>query len=200
MSYKGTTFTVDEYCGYEATISAGVNGEPYSLGIEEASDITSLSINYSEILEEDMTDLKGGKYWTEYLGSYLCYARQVDADHVAYVEAHPQTDINLTAAYAASYLDSIPMTLGQVYVDFGSFKFGNEFDSVIVRPDCALITGVIKVSQGTYDCNTPVTVQQGNKEYQLMKGSSSKYDYYTYDGYLIQVGMGLDITQYIQFK
>ena len=33
-----------------------------------------------------------------------------------------------------------------------------------------------------------------------MKGSSSKYDYYTYEGYLIQLGAGLDITQYITFK
>ena len=33
----------------------------------------------------------------------------------------------------------------------------------------------------------------------VMKYSSGKYDYYTYEGYLIQVAAGLDINNYITF-
>ena len=97
-------------------------------------------------------------------------------------------------------MDSVSLTEGQVYVDFGKFVFGNAYDQVTVRTDCALISGIAKVSNDTYDCTQTVSVTQNNKEYQLMKGSSSKYDYYTYEGYLIQLGAGLDITQYITFK
>lgn len=198
VSYGGKTLTLDEFEGYTATVT-GPDGCRYNMAIENTPDITNLSINYQQVLEENMTSLKGGLWWTEYLGSYMCYAKMVEKDTCVYCTSYP-TDSNMAANYAAQFVEDIPMTMGQVYVDFGDFVFGNDYDIVTVRNDACLIRGIAKVSIGTYNCNTPVTVTQGKKEYQLMKGSSSKYDYYQYGDYLIQVGMGLDISNYIQFK
>lgn len=200
-SYKGTTFSVDSYNGYSAKAASGQGGLGYTLTLDAANDVTSITVNTQGILEENMDKYKGGFYYTEYLGSNLTYAREAAKGSWAVCQVITNgTERSLVATYAEQYVSSVPLTNGQVFVDFGSFVFGTDYDIVEVRPDCALISGIAKVSQGTHDCNTPVTVTQNNKEYQLMKGSSAKYDYYMYDGYLIQLSGGLDISSYIKFK
>lgn len=201
MSYKGTTFAVDSYSGYEAHVGSGTGGLSYDITIDTATDVTNITLNYQGIVEENMDKYKGGFSYSEYLGSILTYARSIGKDTWSVCQVRTQgTDLTLCQTYAEQYVSNVPMTNGQVYVDFGSFIFGNSTDLVEVRPDCALISGIAKVSLDTHDCSTPVVVVQGKKEYQLMKGSTAKYDYYQYDGYLIQIAGGLDISQYIQFK
>ncbi len=200
-SYKGTTFAVDSYNGFSAKAASGQGGLGYTLTLDAANDVTSITVNTQGILEENMDKYKGGYYYTEYLGSNLTYAREVGTGTWAVCQVLTNgTEPSLVSTYAEQYVSSVPLTNGQVYVDFGSFVFGTDYDIVEVRPDCALISGIAKVSMGTHDCSTPVTVTQNNKEYQLMKGSSAKYDYYLYDGYLIQLSGGLDISSYIKFK
>ena len=191
---------LDSYTGYEAIITEGKGGLTYNFMLDNAKDVTNISINTQGILEEDMDEYKGKFYYTEYLGSKLTMAKRLEGDDwiVCQVITDGQAP-TAVAAYASEYIDQMRMTNAQVYVDFGSFKFGTPYDVVTVRQDCALITGIAKVSQGTFECNTPVTIVQSDKEYQLMKGSSAKYDYYTYDGYLIQVAAGLDVGTYITF-
>lgn len=200
MSYKGKTFTVDSYKGYTAMVSTGMGGLSYNIFLDTANDVTSISCNTQSILEENMDKYKGCFYYTEYLRTQFTMAKNIGETSWAVVQC-PMNGLDKTvvATYAEKYISDIPLTNGVVNVDFGSFKFGTEYDTVEVRTDCALIPGLIKVSQGTYDCSTPVTIVQGKKEYQLMKGSSSNYDYYMYDGYLIQSVAGLDIATYITF-
>lgn len=201
MSWNGKTFSVDEYAGYNAFAEAGSGGLNYTMMIDAAKDVTNISCNYQGILEENMDKYKDCFYYSEYLGSKLTIARRVDENNFLVCQANTNgQNGQLVATYAEEYLSSVPLTNGQVYVDFGSFIFGNAYDSVIVRPTEAIVAGVARVSQDTYNCTTPVTVIQDNKEYQLMKGSSAKYDYYTYDGYLIQLAGGLDISSYVKFK
>lgn len=201
MSYNGVEFVVDSYTGYAATVENGQGMLSYRLTIDSATDVTSITVNTALIEEEKMTKFKGGFYYAEYLGSRLTYAKEIGKDTWAVCQVTTNgTDLSLSATYAEQYVSSVPLTNGQVYVDFGDFIFGTAYDSVEVRPNCALISGVAKVSQDTHECNTPVTVVQNNKEYQLMKGSSAKYDYYQYGGYLIQLSGGLDISNYIKFK
>lgn len=200
-SYNGTTFTVDSYNGYSASVTNGSGGLDYTLSIDSAKDVTNLTVNYSAVEEENMNKYKEGFYFSEYLGSRLTYAREIADDTWSVCQVVTRgTDLALAANYAELYVSSVPLTNGQVYVDFGDFIFGNQYDVVEVRPDCALITGIAKVSVDTHDCSTPITVVQDKKEYQLMKGSSAKYDYYQYGDYLIQLSGGLDISQYIKFK
>ena len=201
ITYNGKSTALTEYKGYEATITNGGAGLSYRLSLDSATDVTNISVNYQGIVEENMDKYKGKFYYTEYLGSSFTMAKDLGNDNWGICQVITKgNSANMIATYASNYLDDIPLTNGQVYVDFGSFKFGTEWDTVVVRNDCALIAGTAKVSNGTYDCTQTVSVIQGNKEYQLMKGSSTKYDYYTYDGYLIQLSAGLDITQYITFK
>ena len=201
MSYNGTTFEVDSYSGYEASVESGLGGLQYSIMLDSAKDVTNITFNTQGILEENMDDYKGCYYYTEYLGSKLTMAISVGEDAWSVCQCITAgTSAALVATYTEEYISKVPLTNGQVYVDFGKFTFGNSYDVVTVRPDCALISGIAKVSQDTYNCTTPVSVIQGDKEFQLMKGSSAKYDYYTYDGYLIQISGGLDITNYITFK
>lgn len=201
ISIGGKATALTSYSGYEATIENGNAGLTYNFSLDNATDVTNLSVNVQGIMEENMDKYKGKYYYTEYLGSSLTMADSLGDDmwEVCQVLTNDLA-ANMVANYASDYMDTVKLTNGQVYVDFGKFTFGNQYDQVTVRSDCALISGIAKVSNGTYDCTQTVSVTQNNKEYQLMKGSSSKYDYYTYEGYLIQLGAGLDITQYITFK
>lgn len=200
-SWNGKTFVLDEYKGYEAKVETGSGGLYYTMMIDGAKDVSNISVNNQGILEENMDTYKGCFWYSEYLGSKCTVAKRVDENNFVVCQALTNgTNAELVATYAEVYLSTVPLTNGQVFVDFGSFVFGNDYDSVIVRPDGALISGVARVSLDTYDCSTPVTVVQNNKEYQLMKGSSSKYDYYMYDGFLIQLAGGLDFSSYVTFK
>lgn len=201
IQINGKDTALTSYCGYAASIAGGQGGIDYNFSLDTATDVTNISVNVQGVLEENMEKHKGKFYYTEYLGSKFTMAQPLGNDNWMICEVLTNgLTASMVAAYASDYMDTISLTNGQVYVDFGSFKFGNDFDVVTVRTDCALIQGVAKVSQGTYDCTQTVSVMQNNKEYQLMKGSSSKYDYYTYDGYVIQLAAGLDVGQYITFK
>jgi hypothetical protein len=200
IKIDGKETQLESYSGYEAAGTAN-SGLYFELSLDTATDVTNITSNTQGIMEENMDKYKGCYYYTEYLGSRLTMAKSLGNDMwmICKVTTNdlPATTV---AVYAYEFMNTVSLTNAQVYVDFGSFVFGNEYDQVIARNDCALVLGVAKVSQGTYDCTQTISVTQNNKEYQLMKGSSSKYDYYTYDGYLIQVAAGLDVTQYITFK
>ena len=201
-SINGKDVYFSEYTGQYALIKDGMGGFSYSMTIDTSKDVTTLSKNTAGILEENMDKFKKKFYFVEYMGTRFTMAASIGEDIWSVVQVSDQSGDNTMtiAAYASDYIDNIPLTYGPVYVDFGSLVFGNEYAEVKVRPDGALITGVIKVSNDYHDCTEPYTVIQDEKEYQLMKSSSSKYDYYTYDGITIQIASGLDIQEYIQFK
>lgn len=200
INNKAVTFT--EYGGYYASIEGGLGGYIFRLNLDTAKDVTTLTENTQGILEENMYKYKDMFYYTEFLGTQFTMAKNLGNDNWSVLKCitDRSDDPALVATYGAEYINNIPLTNNQVYVDFGDFKLGNDYDAVIVRQDCALITGVIKVSQGSKGCSEPYTLIQEDKQYQLMKLSGEKYDYYEYGGYLIQIAAGLQIENYITFK
>lgn len=202
VTFGGDQIYFTEYTGNECVIEAGQGGYKWVLRIEDAKDVTTLPSNSMGILEENMDTFKKKFYYTQYLGTQFTMASSIGDDMWAVCETIIERETNAAtiAAYASDYIDMIPLTYNQVYVDFGGFIFGTEYDTVKVRPDCALISGIIKVSADPHDCTEPYTVIQDEKEYQLMKSSGAKYDYYTYDGFTIQIAAGLNISDYIKFK
>ena len=201
ITYGGKPVTFTEYKGYEAVVEGGTGGVDYTLILEAGNDITSISVNTQSILEENMDNYKGKLYYTEYLGSKITMAEQVDENYIEICQAYVKDiDPGLAATYCASYIDDIPLTNGKIKVDCGDFIVGNDYDAFVVRPDHVIIPSMLKVSVGTYNCSETVTIVQNNKEYQVQKGSSSKYDYYQYGEYLIQLASGLDFSSYITFK
>lgn len=198
---NGKSTAVTEYNGYSANIVGGDLGLTYNFTLDNAKDVTNLTVNTQEILEENMDKVKGKFYYTEYLGSKLTMADNLGNDNWLVCQVYTDgNQVPTVANFAANYMDILQMTNNQVYVDFGEFKFGNTYDVVTVRGDGAVITGVAKVSTENKNCIDPVTIIQNNKEYQLTKRSSGKYDYYSYDGYTITLAAGLDINNYIIFK
>ena len=199
--FGSKTLPIVTYSGYEATISDGVY--QYDLSIDEVKDLTMLSVNTQGIEEINMDKYKGMFGYGEYLGTKYTLVRKV-ADGLCYVcqVSSSNMDEAIVQTKMAGYLEDIVLTNGQVYCQFGDeFVFGNDYDVVTVRADGAVISGIAKVTAGTKaECNTPYMVTQGKKEYQLMKYSTSKYDYYSYNGYLIQLAAGMSIESYITFK
>lgn len=198
---NGKATEVTSYNGFSATIGKGNLDLTYEFFLDNAKDVTNLNVNTQQILEENMDKVKGKFYYTEYLGSKLTMADNVGNDNwivcQAYTDGNPTPTV---ANFVSNYIDMIQLTNKQVYVDFGEFKFGNTYDVVEVRPDGAIINGVAKVSTDDKNCVEPITIIQNDKEYQVTKRSSSKYDYYSYDGYTITIAAGLDINEYIIFK
>lgn len=201
INFNGKPVEFTEYNGYSATIEGGLGNCNYSLMLEAGNDVTSISVNIQSILEENMDKYKGKFYYTEYLGSKITMADQVTPEYFEICQAYLDgVSKELAATYCAKYIDEIPLTNGKIKVDCGDFILGNDYDSFIVRQDHVIIPSMLKLSKGTYDCTETYTLVQDKKEYQLQKGSSSKYDYYMYDGYLIQLSAGLDLGSYITFK
>lgn len=196
----GKETALTSHKGYEATVEDS-NGLSWTFYLDNAKDVTNITPNSQNILEENMEKYKGYFYYTEYLGSRMTMAKSLGNDD--WIIGQCLTN-NLPAAtvasYGAKYMDSLLLTNQQLYVDFGSFIFGNTYDAVEVRTDKALISGVCQVSTAYHECTEPYVVVQDNKEYQLMKSSTSRYDYYTYDGFTIQIAAGMDISNYIKFK
>jgi hypothetical protein len=198
---NGKATPITDYKGYEASVSNGSGGLSYIFTLDNAIDATNLAVNMQGIEEVNMTSFKGKLYYTEYLGSMFTMAQKLSGDDWIVCQANTNGLPDTTVAnYASNYIDDMKLTNGQVYVDFGDFTFGDSYDAVEVRSDCALIYGVAKVSLGTFNTTSTVSIIQGEKEYQLQKGSSSKYDYYVYGDYVIQLASGLDVGTYITFK
>jgi hypothetical protein len=198
---NGKATEVTSYNGYSATIENGNLGLTYLFSLDNAKDVTNISVNTQQILEENMDKLKGKFYYSEYLGTKLTMASNVGGDD--WIVCQVYTDGNPTATvanFASNYIDTLQLTNNQVYVDFGEFEFGNTSDVVEVRTDGAVITGVAKVSREDKNCVDPVTIIQNDKEYHLTKRSAGNYEYYAYNGYTITMATGLDINNYITFK
>ncbi len=192
---------VTSYKGWTATIEGGNGGLDYTIQLDTARDVTNITLNTQGVDQQYMDTMKGKYYYSEYLGSKLTMAMNIKDDDwmVCQVLTRGNAD-TVVANYVSDYMDTLVMTNGQVYVDFGPFTFGNDYDQVEVRPDCALIHAVAKVSQDYVDATTPEMIMQGDKEYSVMKTSSAKYDYYVYEGYTIQLAAGLSFANYITFN
>lgn len=173
----------------------------YNLFLDYAPDVTNISCNTQGIVEDNMDKYAGKFYYTEYLGTEFTMAKSLGNDTWAVCKVMTQGNSSQAIAkFASDYLDTIPLTTGTVKAKFNSFTFGTDYDTMIIRGDGAVISGIAKVSTEPKDCTTPVTITQGKKEYQLYSTSSGKYTWYTYDGYTIMMATGIDLASYITFK
>ena len=202
ISYKGTPVAWDEFNGYSCKISNGSGGLAYEMLLEAGDDVTTISWNTQNVLEENMTVYKGKYYYLEYLESQFTMADPVSDNYFVLVRTFPNgAAINLVAQFASDYTDNIPMTDGKIKVDCGDFVVGNDYEILTIKPTYCVIPSVIKVSmEPCPDAVNPVIITQGNKEYTLNTCNKGTFTFYTYNGYTIQVAQGVDINSYITFK
>lgn len=201
ISFNGNVLQVDTYTGSTATATLATGGN-VNMMLDEVKDLGWLTWNTQGIEEGAMDTYKKGKYFSEYLGTKVTVAYPL-VEGEAYAVASGATSGSVEADVAALYdmLSKVPFTNASVYVDFGDFVFGDGFSGMEVRPDAAVIAGVCKVSLGSLDkATTPYVINSGKTEYTLYTYTDSKYAYYTYDGYLIQLALGLRLEDYVKFK
>lgn len=201
ISYNGKTMDVDEWDGQHAVATTATGGT-VTMQMEAVKDLAWLEWNTQGIEEMDMTDFKKGKYYSEFLSTKVTVAYPI-IDEELYSVGWAAVAGSLEADVAQIYdrITAIPWTDAGVAVDFGDFTLSNEYSQVMVRPDGAVIQGIIKIGNGSNDkCTNPYMVTGSKNEYTLYTYSDSKYTYYTYDGLLITMGLGLSLEEYVHFK
>lgn len=201
LNINGTVTDVTEYNGYTATIANGKLNMEYKFVLDPAVDVTSLSVNVQGVQEENMDKVGDAFYYLEYLGTVMTVAKKVGKDMWMVCQVYVQgNEPSALAKIVKDYMDTITLTENGVIVEFDGFEFKSDYGDVVVRPDCALVKGQAKVSMVPKDCNTPVVINQDGHDYSLMKTSTAKYEYYSYNGCTIQVVAGMPLTDYIKFK
>ena len=200
VKFGGTAVQVSEYNGYDCTIENGNGGVTYNFTLDTtAKDPSNITVNTQGITLDNMSSYKDKYFYLEYLGSLMTMTKSLGADN-GYMVCQANIkgmDSNLIAKYMSDYMDAIKLTEGFVYCDVGPFTVGNNYSQLVIRPDCCLVAGVIKVSQDTKGATTPVQVTLGNKTVDMMMTSTEKYDYYEYEGFLIQIAKGVSPSEYI---
>lgn len=203
VMFGNTPLAISEYKGYECRIENGNGGLKYIFTLDtNAKDPSNITVNRQGITMDNMTKYKDKYYYLEYLGSMMTMVKPV-IEGQAYAVCQVTikgTDANAAAKYVSDYMDTIKLANGTLYCDFGSFVFGNDYSEIVVKSDGASVKGTIKVSPGSKGATTPVQLTQGKKTIDMVMTSTEKYDYYEYDGYLIQVVKGILPTDYITFK
>lgn len=201
IKYGSTTLSVDSWNGRQA-VATTATGSTVTMQMEEVKDLGWLEWNTQGIEEMSMNDYKKAKWYSEYLDTKITVAYPIIAGE-CYAAGWAAVTGNVNADVAVVYdmLSSIPWTDGGITVDFGEFTLSEPYSEVNVRPDAVVVTGIVKVSQGANDkCTNPYIVTGSKGEYTLYMYSDSKYSYYSYNGFLIQMGLGLSLEDYIHFK
>jgi hypothetical protein len=199
ITYKGKDTGLTEYTGSTATAEMGSGGLTYNFSLDtDCASVVNITPNNQGVEEADMDKYKGMYYYQEYLGTKFTGAIEVADNAYSVCQVYLEgLNAELVAKYVKEYLDSFYMTNGSFYVDFGSFTFGTGYDQIKLTSSGASITGTIKVTQDTKGATTPYTFTQGDKTYNMNMTSTDKYDYYEYDGFLIQIAKGISIEEYI---
>ena len=201
ITYKGKDTGLTEYTGDSAAIEGGLGGINYDFSLDTGCvTVSNITANTQGIEEANMSKYKGKYYYLEYLGSKMTMAKEV-ADQTYMVAQLYLNGLNesLVAQYCSDYMDSFQLTNGSYYVDFGSFTFGSGYDFIKMTNSAVSVSGTIKVSRDSKGCSTPYTYTNpdGKKSAEMMMTSTDKYDYYEYDGYLIQCAKGIPLSSYI---
>ena len=192
---SGNPIAVESYTGNIAT----VNGYNMSLDMN-AKDPSNILVNTQGVTLDNMTKYKDKYYYLEYLGSKMTMVKPIIEGSVYMVsQAVVDGDEGLTSKLMSDAMDSINLTNSTLYCDFGPFTLGNDYSEVKVTSEGASISGQIKVSLGSKGATTPVQITSGKKTVDMMMTSTEKYDYYEYEGYLIQIAKGLSLSEYITF-
>jgi hypothetical protein len=195
ITVNGKAITVDEYTGWEAkqTLLSGAT-VTYSV----CSSIQDCPNNMSGILYDDMTVYKGGRYFSQYLGTEIM-AHFPYGDE--FIECYAMQEMNqseIEPLVQQIYESSQTLKLGTVSsVDYeGKVFLITEGYPFIVRPTEIVIPNVIRISKGVTDTNE--TVDFGGIMLSMRKGQN--FNYYQYGEYVIQLGNAYSLESFILLK
>lgn len=198
---SGKATSITEHKGYEAVRDLGEGGK-ITYYMCEVPKIDECTHNTAGVLEESMGTVKEAKYYTLYLDSYI-YMYYPYNNY--YIEGNAIIDD--TSAY------STQQVVNMMYEDMSKLVLSNDIKKVSfadkveinigdwdikIRPDEIVIPGLlrIKLDDKSVIATSQTTIQKKN----VGKASNEKYDYYQYDGILIQVAIGTDIDELLILK
>lgn len=201
ITYNGKPTELTEYTGYQAKVEFGNGGQDYNFLFEPSTaDASNISSNTQGIMLSDMNKFKGKWYYTEFMGSKFTMAQNIADNTFQTCQVVLSSTVELTAKYASDYMDTFCLTEVNYRVDFGDFYFGSGYEMPKITQSGASISGIAKVSVDSKGASEPYEFIQGNKTYSMMRMSTEKYDYYEYNGFLIQVASGINLGDYITMK
>lgn len=192
--------SVTEYAGTEATtIIDNVGTIKYYL----CNTMDDCDHNKASTSIDDMTDFKGkSKYYTMYHGTeiflYVPYGK-------AFIESHMElVDVGVMSVEQAvemMYNESKRLYIGDEVktINFDDIVEINVANRVFaVRKDEAIIPGLLRVKKDTGEITATEHVTIDKKS--VGKTSSTKYDYYQYNGIIIQAAIGSDPSTLFTLK
>lgn len=202
ITYNGKPTELTSYTGVNAEAIPGNGGLDFYFSFEPGcADASNISLNTQGVLVQDMVKYNGKYYYTEYLGSKFTMAQQIAANTFQACQVvGSSATVELAAKYASDYMDTFCLTELNYRVDFGDFYFGSGYEMPKITQAGASITGIAKVSRDSKGAYEPFEFVQDDKTYSMTKMSSEKYDYYEYNGFLIQVASGISLSDYITMK
>ncbi len=201
ITYNGKPTELTMYHGSVAEAIPGNGGQEYYFSFEPgAADASNITANTQGVLVQDMTKFEDKLYYTEYLDSKFTMAHQIADNTFQICQVMLSSTPDLTAKYASDYMNTFCLTGMNYKVDFGDFYFGSGFEMPKITQTGASIAGIAKVSKDTKGATEPYQFVQGSDTYEMTKTSTEKYDYYEYNGFLIQVAGGINLADYITMK
>lgn len=196
---KATNIT--EHKGYEAVRDLGTGGK-ITYYICEVPNIDECTHNTAGVLEESMGAIKKAKYYTLYLDSYIYMYYPYDGYYIegnAIIEDSNSYTTQQVVNIMYEDMSKLILSNDMKTVSFAEKVEVNVADwDVRVRTDEIIIPGLlrIKIDDKSVIATSQITIQNKN----VGKASNEKYDYYQYDGILIQVTVGTDINELLTLK
>lgn len=201
ITYNGKPTELTMYSGNVAQVEGGNGGQDYYFTFDpSAADASNIEENTQGVIMSDMEKFNGKWWYTEFLGSKFTMAHQLAENTFQVCQVMISATPDLTAKYCSDYMDTFCLTEVNYRVDFGDFWFGSGYEMPKITQSGASISGIAKVTQDSKGATEPYEFMQGDKSYSMMKTSTDKYDYYEYNGFLIQVASGINLGDYIEIK
>lgn len=186
---------VTEFRGDQAKTT--VNGFEMSVYYEHR--IMYCSHNYQNVQEDKMNTYKKGKYYTSYNDTALTvYYPSGDGwiEGRLSVEGSSVTDL-VAQVYGILSKISLSENITEISIA-GVMVLVVDGQSFVMRQNEVIIPQVIRIKENGHDKSMTDMVDIGGVS--LAHMSTSDYDYYEYDNYLIQVTKGVDLSMLLKFK
>ena len=205
---SGKATSITEHKGYEAVRDLGEGGK-ITYYMCEVPKIDECTHNTAGVLEESMGTVKEAKYFIKNAEKLFNVKKNTLLMYYPYNNYYIEGNaiIDDTSAY------STQQVVNMMYEDMSKLVLSNDIKKVSfadkveinigdwdikIRPDEIVIPGLlrIKLDDKSVIATSQTTIQKKN----VGKASNEKYDYYQYDGILIQVAIGTDIDELLILK
>lgn len=197
ISVNGLTLDISEYDGYNASYKT----DDYSVEYYTCAGPQDCGHKLAEVGYDLMTKTDGMYYFTAFFGTMIeAYCQFGDGlwnEAVVGFNGSYSMPEATAISMVKPVLVNLPLngSLQEICIN-NAVKLHATMSSYIVRPDCVVMPGYLKIATDDGSILFDQTALIGDKT--VAYTTSSKYMYYKYKDTVIQVAQGLDINQYVE--